>query len=78
MTDPTSVPSPLGWCSWCLGDEHEQHQAVTLFDGTALCQSCNERANSNVNEAEQERADLLTQMETRNNEMFRQMGRPGY
>jgi hypothetical protein len=73
VTNATSVPTPLGWCSWCLGDHQEENQAVTLFNGTALCRSCNETANQNMNEAVQESAERFEATE----EMLRGLGRPG-
>jgi hypothetical protein len=35
---------PLGLCSWCLENTDRRVPAVTLFEGTALCASCNSRA----------------------------------
>src|SRR4051812_22842090 len=65
VTNPTSVPAPLGWCSWCLGDHQEEHQAVTIFDGTALCRSCNETANENMNQAAADRDELMADIQRR-------------
>jgi hypothetical protein len=58
--------------------QEEEHQAVTLFDGTALCRSCNETANQNMNEQGQDVEDMLAGVQQRNQEMFRGLGRPGF
>jgi accessory colonization factor AcfC len=78
VTNATSVPAPLGWCSWCLGDRQEEHQAVTLFNGAALCRSCNEAANKHANETAQENAEMLERSQRETEEMWRRLGRPGF
>lgn len=41
----TAMP-PFGLCSWCLENTDLPVPAVTMFAGTALCASCNSRAQS--------------------------------
>jgi hypothetical protein len=37
---------PLGLCSWHLENTDLRVPAVTLFEGTALCESCNSDAHN--------------------------------
>ena len=46
----TSVP-PLGLCSWHLEHTDLKVAAVTTFEGTALCASCNSRAYAEAEDA---------------------------
>ena len=56
-----AVPPPLGWCSWCLGEQDVERPAVTLFAGTALCRDCNRRANEEEDEQQDDMAALAAQ-----------------
>jgi hypothetical protein len=76
VTDALSVPAPLGWCSWCLSDHQEESQAVTLFNGTALCSSCNGRAHRQENEMVQEYTEQIERNQRETEEM-ENLGRPG-
>lgn len=44
MAQTTDVPSPLGWCSPCLGQPGPKKvvMAMTTYLGTAVCGECNE------------------------------------
>jgi hypothetical protein len=58
-------------------DDQVEHQAVTLFDGTALCRSCNERANRNTDSMQEQMAETMMQSQEQVNEAIQQLGRPG-
>ncbi len=51
----TAALPPFGLCSWCLENTDLPVPAVTMFEGTALCASCNSRAQS---ESDDEVLDL--------------------
>ncbi len=77
VANASSVPAPLGWCSWCLSDHQRENQAVTLFSGTPLCSSCNGRAHRHENEMVQEYTEHIERSQRETEQMWQNLGRPG-